>query len=181
MKSKRLKMDPQNIEKDNIQTTLEEEQDFSNNGNEKGLQNNDLNEEELKRLKKLKRKEREEEKRKNFWKKRRTKYRENRKNRKQNDPEFKQLELKKKQFRELWNQKDFDKDFYLPKIVIDCAYENNQPQKELRSVANQINYSYSALKNATRPLQIHITSFKDQVKELITKSHIQWKVNLNFF
>lgn len=55
------------------------------------------------------------------------------------------------------------------RVVIDLDFEGMMPEGDLRSLCQQLSYSYSSNKRAAKPLHLHFLGFKGSVAELSAK------------
>ena len=64
-------------------------------------------------------------------------------------------------------------------IIIDCSFQDIMSKKELNSLCNQLGYCQATNKSYPLPSKLMISSFRDQIKEKITKlGGLHWGIGL---
>ena len=143
----------------------------------------EMNEEERKKVlegrKRENKKKRKEERRKNHWKKQREKQRTKKnKPRRRNVLFFLSFLLKnlflmsrKKKWNEEWQEKRVEEINWGegPTVVVDLSWCESQPEKEVRTIAQQVAFVYSANKNGEKPLKTFLVGLKGGVEEELEK------------
>ncbi|KAL6072405.1 tRNA methyltransferase 10 [Balamuthia mandrillaris] len=65
-----------------------------------------------------------------------------------------------------------------PRVVVDLSFDGVLSLKEVRSVANQINFCYGGTRSSKRPLELHITSVEGRIEEALLRhaGYDRWHV-----
>lgn len=65
-----------------------------------------------------------------------------------------------------------------PRLVVDLDFQDFLNEKEIRSVASQINTAYGWIRHHSRPLEMHLTYLKGRVKEAVERNtgSSQWQL-----
>jgi len=127
---------------------------------------------------KLKRKEMTEQKRKDFWKETRKKEKEKKRQKirelLQTGEVSETLKLRAiANSRKRLNTGEIE---YIGSIIIDLSFDQNMSDKEVKSLANQINHCYSRNLRANNPVELYLTSYGGNLeKKLNTYSPENWK------